>query len=123
VNRTVTIRPKAKADLRRAHDWYEERCAGLGDEFLADHAEALLRLEADPDDSRFIIVVFAASLPTGFPTKSFSASSGGTSSSFAFCTARKIIRANFAGKTPLLQGFRNWLGALICKCNHVVKLT
>ena len=49
MNWTVTIRPKAKADLRRAHDWYEERCLGLGDEFLADHAEALLRLEADPE--------------------------------------------------------------------------
>ena len=49
MNWTVTIRPKAKADLRRAHDWYEERCPGLGDEFLADHAEALLRLEADPE--------------------------------------------------------------------------
>jgi plasmid stabilization system protein ParE len=48
VNWILTIRPKAKADLRRAHEWYEERCAGLGDEFLADHAEALLRLEADP---------------------------------------------------------------------------
>jgi hypothetical protein len=49
VNWTVTIRSKAKADLRRAHDWYEERCPGLGNEFLADHAEALLRLEADPE--------------------------------------------------------------------------
>jgi hypothetical protein len=38
----VTIRPKTKADLRRAHDWYEERSPGLGDEFLADHVEALL---------------------------------------------------------------------------------
>lgn len=45
----VTLRPKAKADLRRAHDWYEERCAGLGNEFLADQAEAILRLEADPE--------------------------------------------------------------------------
>jgi len=39
VNWPVTIRPKAKADLRRAHNCYEERCPGLGDEFLADHAE------------------------------------------------------------------------------------
>ena len=49
MNWTVTIRPKARADLRRAHDWYEERCPGLGDEFLADHAEAHQRLEADPE--------------------------------------------------------------------------
>jgi toxin ParE1/3/4 len=49
VNWTLTIRPKAKHDLRRAHDWYEERCEGLGNEFLAAQAEAFLRLETDPE--------------------------------------------------------------------------
>jgi dipeptidyl aminopeptidase/acylaminoacyl peptidase len=44
VNWPVTIRPKAKADLRLAHDWYEDQCPGLGDEFLAAHAEALPRV-------------------------------------------------------------------------------
>ena len=57
----VTIRPEAKADLRHAHDWYEERCVGLGDEFLADLAEAFLRLEAIPTGFRFTTGVFAAS--------------------------------------------------------------
>jgi plasmid stabilization system protein ParE len=76
VNWTVTIRPKAKADLRRAHDWYEERCAGLGDEFLADHRRSPLCVwKPIPNVSRFTTVVFAASSPTAFPTKSFSASS------------------------------------------------
>jgi toxin ParE1/3/4 len=71
VNWNVTIRPKAKADLRRAHDWYEEHRAGLGDEFLADHAEALLRLEADP--ARFPVYYrdFRRVLTHRFPYKIF----------------------------------------------------
>ena len=71
MNRTVTIRPKAKADLRRAHDWYEERCAGLGDEFLADHAEALLRLEADPERFPVYYRGFRRVLTHRFPYKIF----------------------------------------------------
>ncbi|MDR3456708.1 MAG: hypothetical protein P4N60_04640 [Verrucomicrobiae bacterium] len=39
----VTIRPQAKADLRRAHDWYEERCAGLG-ELLGQEQSGAMRL-------------------------------------------------------------------------------
>jgi hypothetical protein len=98
VNWTVTIRPKAKADLRRAHDWYEERCPGLGDEFLADHAKPSCVWKPIPNVSRFTTVVFAASSPTASPIKSSSASLAGTSSSFAFCTARKTTRANSAHK-------------------------
>ena len=71
MNWTVTIRPKAKADLRRAHDWYEERCAGLGDEFLADHAEALLRLEADPERFPLYYRGFRRALTHRFPYKIF----------------------------------------------------
>jgi plasmid stabilization system protein ParE len=71
VNWTVTIRPKAKADLRRAHDWYEERCAGLGDEFLADHAEALLRLESDPEHFPVYYRGFRRVLTHRFPYKIF----------------------------------------------------
>jgi plasmid stabilization system protein ParE len=71
VNWIVTIRPKAKADLRRAHDWYEERCPGLGDEFLADHAEALLRLEADPERFPLYYRDFRRVLTHRFPYKIF----------------------------------------------------
>ena len=69
MNWPVTIRPKAKADLRRAHDWYEERCPGLGDEFLADHAEALLRLEADPERFPLYYRGFRRVLTHRFPYK------------------------------------------------------
>ena len=71
MNWNVTIRPKAKADLRHAHDWYEERCAGLGDEFLADHAEALLRLEADPKRFSIYYRGFRRVLTHRFPYKIF----------------------------------------------------
>ena len=71
MNWNVTIRPKAKADLRRAHDWYEERCAGLGDEFLADHAEALPRLENDPERFQLYYRSFRRGLTHRFPYKIF----------------------------------------------------
>jgi len=67
----VTIRPGAKADLRRAHDWYEERCPGLGDEFLADLAEALLRLESDPERYPDYYRGFRRVLAHRFPYKIF----------------------------------------------------
>ena len=71
MNWIVTIRPQAKADLRRAHDWYEERSAGLGDEFLADHAEALLRLENDPERFPLYYRSFRRVLTHRFPYKIF----------------------------------------------------
>ena len=71
MNWIVTIRPKASADLRRAHDWYEERSPGLGDEFLADHAEALLRLEADPERFPLYFHGFRRVLTHRFPYKIF----------------------------------------------------
>ncbi len=67
----VTLRPRAKADLRRAHDWYEERCAGLGNEFLVDLAEALLRLEADPERFPLYYRGFRRVLARRFPYKIF----------------------------------------------------
>ena len=49
----VSIRPEARADLQGARDWYEAQCVGLGDEFLAAVAEALVRMEADPEHFPF----------------------------------------------------------------------
>lgn len=67
----VTLRPQATADLRHAHDWYEERCAGLGDQFLADLAEALLRLEANPERFPLYYRGFRRVLTHRFPYKIF----------------------------------------------------
>jgi plasmid stabilization system protein ParE len=67
----VSIRPEAKADLQDARNWYEERCAGLGDEFLAAAAEALLRMETDPERFPLYYRGFRRVLTRRFPYKIF----------------------------------------------------
>ena len=71
MNWIVTIRPKAKADLRRAYRWYEKQCHGLGDEFLVAHGEALLRLESDPERFALYYRGFRRVLTHRFPYKIF----------------------------------------------------
>lgn len=68
---TVSIRPEAKADLRQAHDWYEERLPGLGNEFLADLAESLLKIEDQPERFPFYYRGFRRTLARRFPYKIF----------------------------------------------------
>ncbi len=70
-NWIVTIRPKARADLQQACDWYEEKRAGLGDEFLVDLAEAFLRLESDPERFPVYYRTFRRVLAHRFPYKIF----------------------------------------------------
>jgi len=41
----VTSRPAALKDLQEAYEWYEEKRAGLGGEFLLVVAESMLLLE------------------------------------------------------------------------------
>ncbi len=72
----VTLRPKAKADLQQAHDWYEEKCSGLGGEFLADMAESFLRLEDDPERFPIYYRNFRRVLAHRFPYKIFFRLSG-----------------------------------------------
>ncbi len=67
----VSIREAARADLHEAHDWYEERCAGLGEEFLAAISEALLRLEANPESFPIHYRGFRRALTRRFPYKLF----------------------------------------------------
>ena len=67
----VYIRPMARADLQKAHDWYEEQCAGLGEEFLLAAAEVLLRLESNPERYPFYYGKFRRALTRRFPYKLF----------------------------------------------------
>jgi len=71
VNWPVSIRHKAKADLLRAYNWDEGQRPGLGDEFLAAQAEALLRLEADPKRYPVYYRGFRRVLTHRFPYKLF----------------------------------------------------
>ena len=67
----VSIRAKARADLQKARDWYEQQCAGLGDEFLLAIAEVLLRLELNPEAFPFYHGKFRRGLTRRFPYKVF----------------------------------------------------
>jgi plasmid stabilization system protein ParE len=71
VTRTVTLRPAAVADLADARTWYDEQRPGLGDEFLAAVAAALLRLESNPDESPVYYRDFRRVLVDRFPYKVF----------------------------------------------------
>ncbi len=44
----LRLRPEAETDLRAAHQWYEGRRAGLGDEFLVEIDRSLTRIQATP---------------------------------------------------------------------------
>jgi len=45
----VALHPEARAELRAAAIWYDERKAGLGDELLAEVSALLTRIGAMPD--------------------------------------------------------------------------
>ena len=63
MSRQVVLLPEAESDLDAAYWWYEERDAGLGDEYLRCVEEAFARIAANPllyprrfDDSRRILI-------------------------------------------------------------------
>lgn len=63
----VSIRESAERDLRRSRIWYEEKRAGLGDEFLVSVADALARLEANPEQFPIYYRGFRRVLTKTFP--------------------------------------------------------
>ncbi len=67
----LTIRQRAEIDLQEAHDWDEEQSPGLGDEFLADMASSLSRLEAQPELVPLYYQDFRRVLAHRFPYKIF----------------------------------------------------
>ncbi len=44
----LTLRPVARAEIDEAYGWYEERRAGLGEEFLAEVRRVLASVEETP---------------------------------------------------------------------------
>ena len=67
----VTIRDAARADLREARVWYENRREGLGDEFLLAVADAMLALEEAPQRYPIYYRDFRRVLTDRFPYKIF----------------------------------------------------
>jgi toxin ParE1/3/4 len=45
----IVIRPEAEADLAEAKQWYNERRAGLGEDFLLCVDEALVKIARSPE--------------------------------------------------------------------------
>ena len=43
------VRPAAAADLKRAHEWYEVERGGLGDDFLEEVGQTIVRVAATPE--------------------------------------------------------------------------
>ena len=49
MKRVLFLRPEAEQDLADARDWYDQKRAGLGDEFLDTIAHAMNELARDPE--------------------------------------------------------------------------
>ena len=71
MNKQVTIRAAARADLRETRDWYEKRRQGLGNEFLLTVTDALLALEENPERYPIYYRDFRRILTDRFPFKIF----------------------------------------------------
>jgi toxin ParE1/3/4 len=71
VNWQVTLRSAAQADLREARDWYDQRQAGLGNEFLLAVADSMLALEQSPQRPAIYYRDFRRVLTDRFPFKIF----------------------------------------------------
>ena len=67
----VSIRAAGERDLNEARNWYEEQRPGLGGEYLAAVAEALIRLETDPLRPTVYYRGFRRFLTRRFPYKLF----------------------------------------------------
>ena len=46
--RAVRIQPRAQSHLAEAYEWYEQRRAGLGREFMEEVEECLGRISQNP---------------------------------------------------------------------------
>jgi toxin ParE1/3/4 len=67
----VLIRPEAERDLAAARDWYDQKCAGLGDEFLSAVATGVIALESEPELPRLYFGNFRRIHVARFPYKIF----------------------------------------------------
>ncbi len=67
----LLVRPEAENDLAAARDWYDQKRAGLGDEFLDEIASAMMKLENNPLLPRLYYRDFRRVLLRRFPYKVF----------------------------------------------------
>ena len=67
----LLIRPEAEQDLALAHDWYEKKSAGLGEDFLDAISAALREVVHSPERPRLYYRSFRRVLLRRFPYKIF----------------------------------------------------
>ena len=67
----LIIRPEAEADMTEAFDWYEERKAALGREFLAEVQVALRAIAENPLQHPMLYKNVRRILTRRFPYKLF----------------------------------------------------
>jgi hypothetical protein len=68
----LLIRPEAEFDLAAAYRWYEEKDAGLGDEFLRTVEASLRGIQKDPQTHQKIYKEIRRALTRRFPYGIFS---------------------------------------------------
>jgi toxin ParE1/3/4 len=71
VSHRLIIRPEAEADMAEAFDWYEERRAGLGHEFLAEVRASLRAAAENPLHHQVLYRNVRRVLTRRFPYKVF----------------------------------------------------
>ncbi|MGH2574722.1 MAG: type II toxin-antitoxin system RelE/ParE family toxin [Ignavibacteria bacterium] len=49
MNFELIVRPDAESDIEEAYEWYEERSKGLGEEFINEVDDCLLRIQTNPN--------------------------------------------------------------------------
>ena len=67
----VLVRPEAEHDLAAARDWYDEKRAGLGDEFLDAVGIAMRQLSSDPERERPVLSKFSPGIAPAFSLQNF----------------------------------------------------
>jgi hypothetical protein len=86
----LLVRPEAEFDLAAAYRWYEDKDAGLGEEFLRTVEASLLGIQKDPQTHQKIYKEIRRALTKRFPYGIFS-SIMTRFPSLVFCT-RDAIR-------------------------------
>jgi plasmid stabilization system protein ParE len=87
----LLIRPEAESDLAAAYRWYEDKDAGLGEEFLRTVEASLLAVQKNPQAHQKSTEKSAERLQRDFPMGYFTASITTRFPSLVFCM-RDAIR-------------------------------
>lgn len=63
----LIVAPEAEQDLAEAYGWYEERRAGLGEEFLSCIDACIEKIRRNPEMHAVIYESYRRALPRRFP--------------------------------------------------------